>query len=419
MKVRISRKGLKKYLREVKYNYTMARILTILLIFLLGVPPVSCRNRISGGQEVVTVVTGAGQPEQYLPLLKGKNVGLVVNHTARVDEKHLLDFLLEQGVEVARIFAPEHGFRGEASAGEKVADGRDETTGVEIVSLYGEHRKPSPAQLEGLDILVFDIQDVGCRFYTYLSTLCLVMEACAENGVPLVVLDRPNPNGDYVAGPLLKPAFTSFVGMVPVPVVHGCTLGEMALMINGEKWHKAPTACDITVIKVRNYSHLTRYAPPVAPSPNLPNYSSVRLYPSLCFFEATSVSIGRGTPFPFQVIGGTRPELGSFTFVPEDIAGFVNNPINEGKTCYGTDLRTLDPVPPFTFSFFLEFYKKYPTEKEFLTSERWFNLLSGDDRVLQAIREGKSETEMATLWHDDLEAFKITRRKYLLYPDFE
>ena len=199
-------------------------------------------------------MTGAERPDTYLPLLKGKNAGLVVNHTAVTGEQHLLDFLLEKGVRVTRVFAPEHGFRGEAAAGEKIANDRDPKTVVEIISLYGDNRKPLPAHLKGLDFLVFDIQDVGCRFYTYLSTLCLVMEACAENGVPLVVLDRPNPNGDYVAGPMLKPAYSSFVGMVPVPVVHGCTMGEMALMINGEKWHKAPGSCDLTVISAENYT---------------------------------------------------------------------------------------------------------------------------------------------------------------------
>ncbi len=309
--------------------------------------PTSGENRLNPADPPEKLMTGADQPEKYLPLLKGKKTGLVVNHTAMSGKIHLLDMLLQHQVEVTKVFAPEHGFRGEASAGEKVSDGKDEKTGVDIVSLYGENRKPSAEHLKDIEVMVFDVQDVGCRFYTYLSTLCLVIEACAENDIPLVVLDRPNPNGDYVAGPVLKPGFTSFVGMVPVPLVHGCTMGEMALMINGERWHKAVGNCRIDVVPVKNYTHLTPYEPPIAPSPNLPNYRAVRLYPSLCFFEATTVSIGRGTPFPFQVIGGTLPALGSFTFQPEDIPGFVNNPINEGKTCYGTDLRTLDPVPTF------------------------------------------------------------------------
>lgn len=404
----------------------MKRFLLPLVVFTMLMATANCHSRRGSGETRLTEIEqsqnplpGAEQPGEYLPLLEGKKVGLVVNHTAIAGERHLLDLLIADKVNVVKVFAPEHGFRGEASAGEKVSDGKDEQTGVAIVSLYGENRKPSPSHLENIDVMVFDIQDVGCRFYTYLSTLCLVIEACAENGIPLIVLDRPNPNGDYVAGPVLEPAFTSFVGMVPVPVVHGCTMGEMAQMINGEKWHKAPGNCSLTVVKVKSYTHLTLYEPPVPPSPNLPNYLSVRLYPSLCFFEATSVSIGRGTPYPFQVIGGTLPSLGNFTFVPEDIPGYVNNPINEGKTCYGTDLRTLDPVPAFTLRFFMETREKYPDEKTFLTSERWFNLLAGTDRLLKGIREGKSEAELTLLWNEETDRYLEIRRKYLLYPDFE
>jgi uncharacterized protein YbbC (DUF1343 family) len=332
---------------------------------------------------------------------------------------HLLDFLIEKKINVSMVFAPEHGFRGEASAGETITDGKDTKTGVDIVSLYGKNRKPTPDLLKKLDVVVFDIQDVGCRFYTYLSTLFLVMEACAENNVPLIVLDRPNPNGDYVAGPVLNPAFTSFVGMVKVPVVHGCTVGEMAGMINGEKWTAAPDPCRLTVIKVSNYTHNTMYQPPVPPSPNLPNYQAVRLYPSLCFFEATSVSIGRGTAFPFQVIGGLLHALGDFQFTPVDIPGFVINPINEGEICYGVDLRNIDPVPAFTLSYFLDFYRKYPAETDFLTSERWLNLLSGSDLLIKGIREGKSEEELVSAWMPELIQYKEVRKKYLLYPDFE
>lgn len=365
------------------------------------------------------IIPAADQPEEYLHLLTGKNVGIVVNQTAIAGQKHLLDFLLENNVRVKKIFAPEHGFRGEAAAGEKISDGKDNATGVPVISLYGTIHKPAREHLQGLEILVFDMQDVGCRFYTYLSTLFLCIEACAENNIPLMVLDRPNPNGDYIAGPVLKPQFTSFVGMVPVPVVHGCTLGEMALMINGERWHKGGSDANITVIKVKNYSHSDMYELPVWPSPNLPNYQSVRLYPSLCFFEATSVSIGRGTPFPFQVIGGTLPHLGDFSFTPVNMPGIAVNPVNMGKVCYGVDLREKDPVPPFTLKFFLDFYHKYPTEKEFLTRERWFNLLAGTDEVIRDIRAGKSEEEIMQSWEPDLNAYRKIRKKYLLYPDFE
>lgn len=373
----------------------------------------------SGASPGQAVVTGAEQPQEYLPLLKGKRVGLVVNHTAMVKEVHLLDFLLESGIEVQKVFAPEHGFRGDASAGEKIVDGVDPKTGISVVSLYGDIRKPTPELLKDIEVLVFDIQDVGCRFYTFLSTLLLVIEAGAENNLPVVVLDRPNPNGDYVAGPVLKPQFVSFVGMVPTPIVHGCTLGEMALMMNGEKWHKAPRSCELHIIKVKNYSHRDLYELPVRPSPNLPNQLSVRLYPSLCFFEATSVSVGRGTDFPFQVLGGLKPLLGPFSFVPHDIPGVAVNPLNEGKTCYGVDLRTLKTVPEFTLRFFLDFYRKYDQEKEFLTNERWFNLLAGDDALLAGIRAGKSEAELVKSWSGELDAYKKIRKKYLLYPDFE
>jgi uncharacterized protein YbbC (DUF1343 family) len=366
-----------------------------------------------------SALPAADQPDQYLHLLQNKKVGLVVNHTARVGEVLLPDFLLQKGISVKKIFAPEHGFRGEASAGEKISDGRDPLTGIEVVSLYGNVHKPTPEHLKGLDLLVFDIQDVGCRFYTFLSTLHLCIEACAENNLPLLVLDRPNPNGDYIAGPVLDPAFSSFVGIVPVPVVHGCTLGEMALMINGEAWHKAGRKADLTVIKVKNYKHTDVYRLPVWPSPNLPNHQAVRLYPSLCFFEATSVSIGRGTKFPFQVVGGTLPELGDFRFTPVNLPGVAVNPINMDKECYGIDLREVNPVPEFTLTYFLDFYKKYPEEKQFLTNERWLNLLAGTDRLIRDIRAGKTEEEITASWEKEIQDYKSVRRKYLLYPDFE
>jgi uncharacterized protein YbbC (DUF1343 family) len=400
--------------------------LLLILISVLFARPSGCtetpkpdKSSTAGADSDAGLVPAADQPDAYLHLLRGKKAGLVVNHTARVGDILLPDFLLQNGVEVLRIFAPEHGFRGEASAGEKITDGKDPRTGIQVISLYGNVHKPTPEHLQGIEVLVFDIQDVGCRFYTFLSTLQLCIEACAENGVPLIVLDRPNPNGDYVAGPLLKPQFKSFVGMVPVPVVHGCTLGEMALMINGEGWHKAGSKADLTVIKVKNYTHSDIYELPVWPSPNLPNHQSVRLYPSLCFFEATSVSIGRGTSFPFQVIGGTLPSLGEFQFTPVNIPGVAVNPINMGKKCFGSDLRNIDPVPPFTLGYFLDFYHKYPSEKEFLTNERWLNLLAGTDALIRDIRSGKSATEIEATWKEEIEEYKILRRKYLLYPDFE
>lgn len=364
-------------------------------------------------------VPGAEQPDEYLPLLRNKNIGLVVNHTSMAGELHLVDFLLKEEIEVATIFAPEHGFRGDFSAGAVISDDVDRKTGVPVTSLYGNTKKPKPEHLENLDVLVFDIQDVGCRFYTYISTLHLVIEACAENNIPLIVLDRPNPNGDYVAGPVLEPEFQSFVGMDPIPVVHGCTVGELAKMINGESWHNAGKKCAITVIPVQNYTHNTKYVLPVKPSPNLPNYLSVRLYPSLCFFEATSVSVGRGTDFPFQVLGGTNPELGTFSFTPRSIPHVSVNPQNKGKTCFGIDLRNLGEPPLFTLKYFLEFYKKFENEEDFLTREEWFNKLAGTASVIKQIRERKDENEIVKSWLPTLEQYKQIRKKYLLYPDFE
>lgn len=381
-----------------------------------GQTPVKNNNLPTTQKTVIT--PAAERPDEYLPLLKGKKIGLVANHTALNKEEHLLDFMLRSGIEVNYIFAPEHGFRGEASAGEKILDGKDPKTGVEVVSLYGKINKPQPEHLKNIDILVFDIQDVGCRFYTYLSTLFLCIEACAENNTPLLVLDRPNPNGDYVAGPILDMQYSSFVGIIPVPVVHGCTLGEMALMINGEQWHKAQKKADITVVKVDSYSHPDSYVLPVPPSPNLPNHLSVRLYPSLCFFEATSVSIGRGTEFPFQVVGGTNSALGDFSFTPQNMPGIAANPPNMNKTCYGVDLRTLNEAPPFTLKYFLDFYHKYPDEKEFLTNERWLNLLAGTNRLIADIRKGMTEEQITETWKTELETYKQIRKKYLLYPDF-
>lgn len=365
------------------------------------------------------IITGANQPEMYLPVLKGKKTGLVVNHTSIANEKHLVDFLLENKMDVVRIFAPEHGFRGEASAGEEIKDGIDAKTGIQVISLYGSTKKPAAAHLAGLDVVVFDIQDVGCRFYTYISTLHYVLEACAENKVDLLVLDRPNPNGDYIAGPVLEPGFESFVGLDPIPVVHGCTVGELAQMINGENWHKSKQLCSLSVVPVKNYTHKDVYEPPVRPSPNLPNYKSIRLYPSLCFFEATSVSVGRGTDFPFQVLGGLDPNLGEFSFTPRPIPGVAADPVNSGKKCYGMDLRNLENIPPFTLKYFLDFYEKHNDKTKFLTRENWFNTLAGTDKLLQQIKSGKSEAEILQSFQPGIERYKTLRKKYLLYPDFE
>ena len=386
----------------------------IFLINLFLIFFISCR-----GESRIEISAGAEQPEKYLSLIAGKRVGLVVNHSAMCGNVHLVDFLLEQNIKVSAIFAPEHGFRGDAAAGETVNDGIDKKTGIPVISLYGKNRKPETRHLKGIDIMIFDIQDVGCRFYTYISTLHLVMEVCAGQEIPLIVFDRPNPNGDYVAGPVLEPGFESFVGMHPIPVVHGCTVGELAMMINGEKWLKTQNKCDLIVIGVDNYTHSTKYSLPVKPSPNLPNDLAVRLYPSLCFFEATNISVGRGTEFPFQVLGAPVAGMGDFRFTPVSIPGVAVNPLHEGKMCYGVDLRQLAEIPRFTMEFFLDFYSRFENEKDFLTRENWFNLLAGNNKLISQIREGCSEQEIRDSWDPDIEEYKNIRKKYLLYPDFE
>ncbi len=372
----------------------------------------SCCMRQALGQ---SIVCGADQTDLYLPILKEQKVGLVVNQTSTAEGKLLVDFLVSKGISVKALFTPEHGLRGEADAGEIVKNSVDEKTGIPIFSIYGKTNRPTPEQLANIDLIIYDMQDVGCRFYTFISTLHYVMEACAENGKRMLVLDRPNPNGDYCDGPILKTAFRSGVGVDPIPVVHGCTVGELARMINGEGWLKNKIKCDLSVISVKNYTHKSTFSPPIKPSPNLPNLTAIRLYPSLCFFEATTASIGRGTTFPFQVIGYPDQRYGGFSFVPESLKGFEMNPVQKDKICYGEDLRNLTEIPRFTLKYFLDWYHKFGSANEFLIRERWFNLLMGDDRVLKMIQAGKSEKEITDSWQEELEKYKITRAKYLLY----
>ncbi len=366
-----------------------------------------------------SIVVGAEQADLYLPLLNGKNVGVVANNTALVHNQHLVDFLLSKQISIKKIFAPEHGFRGNTSAGKDISDGIDTKTGIPIFSLYGKNTKPSVESLEDLDVIIFDIQDVGCRFYTYISTLHFVVEACAENNIPLIVLDRPNPNGDYIGGPIRKEEFISFVGMDPIPVVHGCTIGEYAKMVDGEQWTSTNKKCDITVIPVKNYNHKIKYSLPVKPSPNLPNDLSIRLYPSLCMFEATDVSVGRGTEFPFQVLGSPKSNLREYSFTPKSIKGVSINPPHKDEECFGIDLRDINPIPEFTLKYFIELYKSYDNKEEFLTREKRLNKLMGDDDVFKQIVEGKTEKEIKKSWEADLNKYKQIRKKYLLYPDFE
>ncbi len=362
-----------------------------------------------------TVVPGAEQTALYLPALKGKRVGMVVNHTSRIGKTHLIDSLLALGITVKTIFAPEHGFRGEATDGEKISNGRDPRTGVMIASLYGANHKPSPAQMDSLDVVVFDIQDVGCRFYTYISTMHYVMEACAEAKKPLIVLDRPNPNGHYVDGPVLNPKVKSFVGMHPIPVVYGLTEGELAGMINGEGWLGPNKTCSLTVIPVKNYTHQTPYVLPVRPSPNLPNQQAVLLYPSLCFFEGTVVSVGRGTDKQFQVIGSPYTKYGPYEFTPVDKPGAMNPP-QEGKLCYGLDL-TQAPISKtgLMLDYLFDFYKRATNKSAFFLAGGGFDRLAGTDQLRLQLTAGVSEATIRKSWESDLAAYKAIRKKYLIY----
>ena len=375
---------------------------------------------ISGQQAPVnsSIINGDKQFDIYLSVLKNQSVGMVVNHTAVVDGVHLVDTLLSLGVNIEKIFAPEHGFRGNADAGATVADGKDKSTGIDIVSLYGKHKKPTKEMLDSLDIIVFDIQDVGARFYTYISTMHYVMEACAENGVKFIVLDRPNPNGDYFDGSVLQKEFKSFVGMHPIPVVHGLTVGELAFMINGEGWLKDNLQCQLRVIPAINYKHSDRIHIEMHTSPNLPNDLSIRLYPSLCFFEATDVSIGRGTTFPFQVIGYPDSTFGDFTFTPKSIKGMAMNPPQKNRTCYGLDLREGDNSNrKFTLKYLLMFRDKFQNDSAMITNERWFNLLAGNRTLLEDIKAGLNENEIREHWKGDLEQYSKMRKSYLIYPE--
>ena len=353
------------------------------------------------------VQVGAEQSSLYLKLLKGKKVGFVGNHTSVMpDGQHVVDYLLSKGVDIVKIYAPEHGFRGTAAAGAKISDEVDEKTGIHVVSLYGKNYKPSPEVLEGVDVLVYDIQDVGCRFYTYISTMTYVMEAGAENGKKVIIFDRPNPNAHYVDGNILDPAFKSFVGMHPVPIVYGMTSGEYAKMVNGQGWLKDGVKCDLTVIPCKNYTHDTAYDLPVAPSPNLATAQSVALYPSLCYFEGTPLSEGRGTPWPFEVFGSPLlPETG-FTFTPESSK-------NKGVLCNGVDLRQT-PAPDYIdLKYVIWAYNNYEKKDKFFT--RFFDTLCGGDTIRKQIEAGLTAEEIRATWKEGIEDFMKIRAKYLLY----
>ena len=360
------------------------------------------------------VSVGAEQLDQLLPLLGNKRVGLVVNNTAKVGNTHLADTLVSRGVQVKKIFGPEHGFRGDAADGEHVTDAVDAKTGVPVVSLYGKNYKATPEQVQDLDILIFDIQDVGARFYTYISTLHYLMETCAENNKKLIVLDRPNPNGSYVDGPIREEEFKSFVGMHPIPITHGMTIGEFAQMINGEGWLGAGKKCELQVIKMKNWKHTDDYSLPVRPSPNLPNDQAIRLYPSICLFEGTVISLGRGTPTPFQILGNPELKDMPFTFTPVPLKGYSIEPPHKNVLCYGMDLRGVTPPHKVDLSYLLMFYQKYPDKEKFFTP--YFEKLAGTAKLRQQIKDGLTEEQIRASWKTGLDEFKAKRKKYLLYP---
>ncbi|NDW12512.1 DUF1343 domain-containing protein [Bacteroides sp. 214] len=365
------------------------------------------------------VVVGAEQTNEYFSILKNKRIAIFSNHTGMVGDKHLLDVLVENKLNVVAIFSPEHGFRGSADAGEHVSSSVDEKTGVPILSLYdGNLGRPSEANMRKFDILVVDIQDVGLRFYTYYASMVRLMDACAEFNRKVLILDRPNPNGHYVDGPILDMKYKSGVGWLPIPVVHGMTLGELALMVNGERWLPASRVCDLTVIKCKNYTHQTLYRLPIPPSPNLPNMTSVYLYPSTCYFEATPVSLGRGTSLPFQVYGHPNMTGYSFDFTPRSIPG-AKNPPQLNKKCYGVDLSHLSDEEIWRKGINLEYvidaYRNLNMGDHFFRS--FFELLMGTDYVRKMIKEGKSADEIKEMWKEDVEKFKVQRRPYLLYEE--
>ena len=364
-----------------------------------------------------TILPAAERMDQYLSLLQDKSIAIVANHTSLVGHTHLVDSLRKRKVYIKCIFAPEHGFRGQSGAGDKIKNGIDRQTGLKVVSLYGKHLKPDKEDLKDVQLVLFDIQDVGVRFYTFISTLQYVMEACSENNIPLIVLDRPNPNGFYIDGPVLDKKYISFIGMQPVPVVYGMTIGEYALMLNGEKWLKTPP-CKLTVVPVANYTHDSIYRLPVAPSPNLKNMDAIYLYPSVCFFEGTKISLGRGTDKPFQLIGFPYYKHGEVLFTPKNISGVVSNPPYLDTLCSGLDLtgegeKIRANQNQIQLHWLLHFYREFENPSYFFTN--FFDLLAGTDELRKMVIAGKQEEEIRSAWKSDIESFRKIRKKYLLY----
>jgi len=389
----------------------MKQNLVVLFLFLTAFFEVNAQD--------VPVIVGAESTSEYFPLLKNKRIAVLSNHTGMVKKEHLVDLLQRKKFNVVAIFSPEHGFRGNADAGENVASSVDEKTGIPIRSLYeGKSGKPGDKVMNSFDVLVVDMQDVGLRFYTYYATMTHMMDACAEYNKKVIVLDRPNPNGHYVDGPILDMKFKSGVGWLPIPIVHGMTLGELALMVNGEKWLTDSRTCDLTVIKCKNYTHQTMYQLPIAPSPNLPDMKSVYLYPSTCFFEATPVSLGRGTSFPFKVYGHPNMLGYSYSFTPRSIPG-AKNPPQLDKLCYGVNLSNIPDEQIWkngiNLSYLIDAYNNLNMGDHFFRP--FFELLVGRDYVRKMIEEGKSADEIKAMWKEDVVNFKKQRAPYLLYPE--
>jgi len=379
-------------------------------------------NSMTGRVTSQVVIPGADQLTLYLPQLKGKKVGIMGNQTSIVgaDKKHLVDVLIDNKVDLKFAFAPEHGFRGNVERGEKFANDVDQKTGLPLFTLYGGNKKQDSI-VNSIDVMIFDLQDVGARFYTYITSLHRVMELCAKHNKKLIVLDRPNPNGDQVDGPVRHDdKFKSDVSWHKIAMIHGLTIGELAQMINGERWLENGRQADVTIVQVKNWNHNSRYELPVIPSPSLPNYLSVRLYLSLCLFEGTDISVGRGTDWPFQVLGYTNPVYGSFTFTPGERHGMSKHVEGKGTVNYGVDLRGLDADhQKFTLKYLLDFYQKTPDKSTFFARPEFFDKLAGTNQLRKQILAGQSEAQIRASWSDDLKAYKQMRKKYLLYTDFE
>ncbi|NVO18175.1 MAG: DUF1343 domain-containing protein [Bacteroidetes bacterium] len=365
------------------------------------------------------ITPGAYQMNEYLPILKNRKVGYVGNQASMVGQRNTLDTLVSRGVKIVKIFSAEHGFRGDAADGKLIRNTIDKQTGIPIVSLYADYKKPCKEDLQGINVIVFDLQDVGCRFYTYISTLSYLMKSCAENQVGIIILDRPNPNGYYIDGPVLQSRYSSFVGLYQIPVVYGMTIGEYATMINEEHWLGENLKCGLRVIQCKNYSHANRYQLPVPPSPNLKSMASVYLYPTLCFFEGTIVSVGRGTDHPFEVIGHPDYLDGDYTFTPESIQGVSDNPPLLGQVCHGLNLLNKADIMKqngqIDLTLIIKVYNELKSKGKFFTP--YFDKLAGTDQLRIQIEKGMSENEIRQSWKEDLAKFMKIRNKYLLYPD--